>query len=305
MSKEIPLIQKEDLFTANGHVHIHLSNEYKDYVGVLHQHKFIEIVYILSGRAKHIINDNEYAVKKGDISVINPYEAHAFVADPSCSEEFIAYDLMFTPDFIDKACLENDDFSQLSDSFMFYSLFPDEKEFKERFNLVPNCHYELETVFEKIYHEYQNKKTGYVNLIRVYTAEIIIKLLRKIQELAQSSISESQKKLVMNVIEYIENNYSIHINTEEIASKMFFNKNYLAKLFKKETGLSINEFVREIRLREACRQLLSTDRNISEIAYDCGFNDIKTFYILFKKYMGCTPKLYRAQGQERTQKLVQ
>ena len=293
MQNEIPLVEKEDLFAENENVHIHLSNEFKDYVGILHKHKFIEIVYIVSGKAKHVINQNEYDVKKGDISVINPYEAHAFFADTSCGEEFVAYDLMFTPDFIDKTCLESDDFSHLSESFMFYSLFPDEKEFKERFNLVPNCNFELETVFEKIYYEYKNKKDGYINLIRVYTAEIIIKLLRKIQEFKKTKISESQKQLVSSVTEYIENNYSIKINTEEIASKMFFNKNYISKLFKKETGLSINEFVREIRLKEACRQLATTNRNITAIAFDCGFSDIKTFYLTFKKYMGCTPKVYR------------
>lgn len=298
VGKEIPLIKKEDLFTGHDSVHIHLSNEFKDYVGVLHKHKFIEIVYIVSGKAKHIINENEYFVKKGDISVINPDEAHAFLADENCSDEFVAYDLMFTPDFIDKACLESDDFSQLSDSFMFYSLFPDEKEFKERFNLVPNCHYELESVFEKIYHEYQNHKNGYVNLIRVYVAEIIIKLLRKIQDCEKERISESKKKIVFEVIEYIEQNYSIKINTEKIAARMFFNKNYISKLFKKQTGLSINEFVREIRLKEACRQLSGTRRNITDIAYDCGFTDMKTFYQVFKKYMGCTPKAYRDNGEK-------
>ena len=159
--KDVPLVKKEDLFTDNGSVHIHLSNEFKDYVGILHKHKFIEIVYIISGRAKHVINENEYFVKRGDISVINPNEVHAFYADEECDEEFVAYDLMFTPDFIDKACLEGDDFSQLSASFMFYSLFPDDKEFKERFNLVPSCNFEFETVFEKIYNEYKNRKIGY------------------------------------------------------------------------------------------------------------------------------------------------
>ena len=200
---------------------------------------------------------------------------------------------MFTPDFIDKVCLESDNFSQLSESFMFYSLFPDETEFTERFNLISNCNFEFETIFEKIYCEYKNKKNGYINLIRVYIAEIIITLLRKIQDFGKTKISESQKKLVIDVIEYIENNYSIKINTEKIASKMFFNKNYISKLFKKETGVSINEFIIEIRLKEACRQIVSTDRNITDIAFDCGFSDIKTFYLKFKKYIGCTPKSYR------------
>ena len=102
------------------------------------------------------------------------------------------------------------------------------------------------------------------------------------------------------VIEYIENNYSIKINTEEIASKMFFNKNYISKLFKSEKGLSIAEFVREIRLKEACRLIGSTNRNISEIAAECGFSDMKTFYLAFKKYVGVTPKAYRDSLAKRS-----
>ncbi len=292
MNENVVVIEKELLFKQHHNVHIHLSDECKDYVGVLHQHKFIEIVYILSGRARHIIDDREYAVKKGDISVINSYEAHAFLAEEDCDEPFLAYDLMFTPDFLDQSCLSGEDFSLLSDSFLFYSLFPDEKDFKERFNLIPN-QYELGSVFDKVYTEYKSRKTGYVNLIRIYTAEIMIRLLRKIQYQDENNLSAAQKHIVLEIMDYIENNYSIKIKTEEIASKLFFNKNYISKLFKKETGISIHEFVKEIRIKEACKLLSKTNQTIAEIAKDCGFSDMKTFYSVFKKQTGCTPKAYR------------
>lgn len=293
MKDNAVVIEKDFFFKQHNNVHIHVSDECRDYVGVLHKHKFIEVVYIISGRAKHIIDQKEYFVKKGDVSVINADETHAFMADETCEEAFLAYDLMFTPDFIDNACLAGDDFSRLSDSFLFYSLFPDDKEFKERFNLIPNCRYELGSVFEKIYAEYKGQKNGYINLIRLYSAEILIKLLRKIQYVNQNNLSTAQKRIVMNIIEYIEQNYSIKIKTEEIASKMFFNKNYISKLFKKETGLSIHEFVKDIRIKEACKLLSTTQNTIADIAADCGFTDMKTFYSVFKKFTGCTPKAYR------------
>ena len=288
----IVTIEKEDLFRENQNIHIHRSDELSDYVGVLHRHRFIEVVYILSGRARHIIEEKEYAVQKGDISVINTNEVHAFMADPDCDEPFLAYDLMFTPDFLDQNGLADKDFSLLSDAFLFYSLFPEEQDFKQRFNLIPR-QYELGAIFEKIYTEYKNQKIGYLNLIRIYTAEIIIRLFRRIQHREETTLSPAQKGLVEKVIAYIEENYNIKIKTEEIASRLFFNKNYISRLFKQETGLSIHEFVRELRIKEACRQLSSTRRTVSDIACDCGFSDMKTFYAVFKKQTGYTPKAYR------------
>ena len=292
MSITVSTIDKEYFFNPGYNVHIHISNECKDYVGVLHNHEFIEVVYIISGKAKHVIDQNEYRINKGDISIINPGESHAFYADKECEEEFLAYDLMFTPDFLDSSLFEGGDFSLLSDSFLFYSLFHDDIS-KNNYNLIEGCGYELESVFDKIYHEYKGNKVGNINLIRVYIVEIIIKLIRRIKHLNKNPITPAQRKLVSQVTEYIQKNYNININTSEIASNLFFHKNYIAKLFKKETGLSIHEFIREIRLKEVCRLLITTDKTIIEIASECGFSDIKTFYQTFKKHTGMTPKKYR------------
>ena len=293
MDKEIPFIRKEDLFSKGANVHIHLSTELEEYVGVLHKHNFIEIVYVVSGCATHIIGDREYPVKRGDVSIINPDEAHAFMSDKNSEEKFVAYDLMFTPDFLGSSSPAGDDFSKLANSFLFYSLFPESGDFKERFNLIADCGYEISSIFEKIYDEYKAERRSYVNLIRLYVAEIVIRLSRKLEAEEENRITPAQKQLVMETVRYIEQNYSIKINADEIASKLFFNKNYISRLFRKETGLSIHEFVRNIRMKETCKRLENTNDTISDIASDCGFNDMKSFYQMFKAYTGKTPKAYR------------
>ena len=68
MKDSVVTIEKDYFFKQHNHVHIHLSDECKDYIAVLHKHKFIEVVYILSGKAKHIMEQKEYFVKKGDVS---------------------------------------------------------------------------------------------------------------------------------------------------------------------------------------------------------------------------------------------
>lgn len=290
---DVPVFTREDFFRDNESVYIQLSDEFKEYVGIVHKHEFIEIVYIISGRATHIVDGKSYQVKKGDISVINRKEEHCFFADEEYEEKFIAYDLMFTPDFLNNDILSGEDFSILSNSFLFYSLFPDENGYIRRLNLIENCNFEFGSIFDKIYYEYKNRQTGYLNLIRVYTAELIIKLFRKIESSEKSSLTQGQRDIVKSVIDYIKTNYNISIRMEDISSKLFFNKNYIGKLFKQETGMPVSDFIREIRINEACRQLKETDKIITDIAPSCGYNDMKSFYAAFKKSKGITPNEYR------------
>jgi len=296
MKQSVPVIEKESFFPQHSNVHIHRSSECMEFVGVLHRHDFVEIVYVISGSATHILGDNTYLVKKGDVVVVDPNEDHAFIPEKNGEEEFLTYDLMFTPDFLDKKCLGGHDFSSLADSFLFYSLFQENPQYHSSLYLIPGCGYGLYTVFDNIYYEYHRKDLGYIDLIRIYVAQIIILLLRKLQKQKESALTGSQQALVQEVISYIENNYSYRIRAEEIASNMFFNRNYIAKLFKQETGRSIREFVSEIRIKEACKLLASTDMSIADIASACGFLDMKTFYQFFKKNTGFTPKAYRDQN---------
>ena len=108
-----------------------------------------------------------------------------------------------------------------------------------------------------------------------------------------TSLTSNQKDIVNSVIEYIKVNYNIHIRMEDISQKLFFNKSYIGKIFKQETGMPVSEFIREIRINEICRQLSESDKKISDIAISCGYSDMKTFYSAFTNRTGLTPKEYR------------
>lgn len=295
----VPLFTRESFFRQGESVYIHSSDEFREYIGIPHKHEFIEITYIVSGCATHIVDGKSYSVQKGDLSVINSREAHCFIANSSCGEKFETYDLMFTTDFLSNEILSGEDFSTLSRSFLFYSLFPDENGYIRRLNLIKDCGFEFESIFAKIYDEYKRHDIGCINLIRVYTAELIIKLFRKINASYQSRLSQSQKEVVRSVVSYIKANYNISIKMEDISSKLFFNKDYITKLFKREFGMPVSDFIREIRINEACRLLLTTNKIISDIALSCGYNDMKTFYAAFRKTKGMTPNKYRESARNQ------
>ncbi len=96
------------------------------------------------------------------------------------------------------------------------------------------------------------------------------------------------------VKKYIEENYrDPNITLERLADEFGGSPNYMGRLFKKDTGLSVAEYINEIRLREVMSELRGTTRPAKEIAEQCGFISSNYFYTYFRKKTGLTPQTYR------------
>ena len=74
---------------------------------------------------------------------------------------------------------------------------------------------------------------------------------------------------------------------------VYLSPDYLGKIFKTKNGLSIGETIQKVRIERVCEMLGATNKTIREIAFACGFEDIKFFYSVFKKRMGVLPSTYR------------
>lgn len=108
-----------------------------------------------------------------------------------------------------------------------------------------------------------------------------------ISEVKQTfTIVESAKK-------YIKQHYSENIDRDEVAKSVYLTPNYLSKLFNKETGLTIRDYINQLRIDEAKKLLNSTSKAISVIAMDVGFENVSYFSTVFKKYCGCNPDAWR------------
>lgn len=104
-------------------------------------------------------------------------------------------------------------------------------------------------------------------------------------------------KEIMRATEYIQKHYNEDISLAFVAEYVGKSKNYFSTLFKQEVGISFVEYINNIRIREACRLLLTTDKLSYEIATDVGFCNYKYFSSVFRKQMNCSPDRYRREGQ--------
>ncbi|MBQ7340530.1 MAG: AraC family transcriptional regulator [Clostridia bacterium] len=280
-------------FRGEQRVYIHVSSDFQDYVGVLHEHEFIEAVYVISGKAVHTVGNREYQVSGGDVVIINSRVPHKFTEICESEEKFVAYDLMFTPDFLDAKAINMSEFESLKNSFLLSSLFPESTELLPDMHVSKKRYSDYGELFSKIYYEFQGKEKGYVQLIRAYVIELIIKFFRDLEKDGVKEASRENVALIHSAMEYIERNLNVKLHVDEIASNIFLSPDYFRKLFKKVTGQTVSGFQQALRVDNAKKLLTTTDKSVEEICFSVGYNDLKSFYQAFKKETGKTPNEYR------------
>lgn len=125
-------------------------------------------------------------------------------------------------------------------------------------------------------------------------------LWNKLEELLNQCISligkemkKIQTKPIRIVKEYIDIHFAGEISLEKIADEAGLSANYVSALFRKETGITFQDYVISKRMDHAADLLRKTDFSISEISEMCGYEDVKYFSKLCKKTLGIKPSEYR------------
>ncbi|SDD58862.1 two-component system, response regulator YesN [Paenibacillus sp. UNCCL117] len=92
---------------------------------------------------------------------------------------------------------------------------------------------------------------------------------------------------------YISENLHVDFSREDLAAHVFLNPAYISRLFRKETGHSLSDFVLQERMKLAADWLLETDQPVSQIAVHLGYGNFSHFARMFKRVYGVTPQEYR------------
>lgn len=111
---------------------------------------------------------------------------------------------------------------------------------------------------------------------------------------------EQSQSVVERVIQFIKLHISEDLSREEIANHVFLNPDYLTRIFKKETGMAISDYLFQERLRLAQELLAKTEIPIGAIASRIGYANFSHFSRMFKKYTNLNPNEYRQLHHQAT-----
>lgn len=103
---------------------------------------------------------------------------------------------------------------------------------------------------------------------------------------------------IAKCIDYINQNIHAHISVEDIARQINVTSSYLSRLFRKETSITIMDYVRNRKIAAAKDLLLHTDFSIADVSYILAFNDQSHFTDVFRKAVGTTPKKFRESARK-------
>jgi AraC-like DNA-binding protein len=109
---------------------------------------------------------------------------------------------------------------------------------------------------------------------------------------------DTDKTRINTVYNYIQTHYQEQVSLADIASRLNMSEEYFSRYFSKTMKKPFFEFLNEYKISRACKLLIETDKQISEICYASGFESIPFFYRQFKKFKDCQPKTYRTNYQK-------
>jgi len=107
------------------------------------------------------------------------------------------------------------------------------------------------------------------------------------------SSEEGSLRKVSEMARFIAENHAEPLPLDQVADHVGLHPNYAMTLFRRHYGMTLNTYVTRMRVCQAQYLLISTDDDVSRIAFDTGFGSISRFYAAFKSVSGTTPRRYR------------
>ncbi len=250
----------------------------------MHSHDFHEIAIVYSGKGIHLTQQGNYEIQAGDVLSIKPGQLHGFKK----IENLVLMNVLVRPSFF------NEDPLGLSQVIGFSSLFA--PEIKPN---APIAHvrmnqlqlFEVRAIIESSQQEIMAQQSGYVPQSISLFMQLIVFILRVNSN--RDFSSSSAKNSASMLIKHIEKNFRKTITMSDLVEISGLSESSILRTFKRITGYPPFVYQNRIRMFAAINELISTDKDITQIALDTGFSDSNYFSRSFKKFMKMTPTEYR------------
>jgi AraC family transcriptional regulator, melibiose operon regulatory protein len=242
------------------------------------QHNEIEINYFPQGTITYLIQDKKIMIPARKFAVfwgLVPHQIVHFQGDSPyfvCTIPFSQFLEWKLPDLFVDRILNGEVLIETSDIYSQFDEF-----------------------FLNIWFNDLNKKyTTEISLL-----EIRARLLRMAESILPdkdnvlSSIRSNEISNVERIAIYIAQNYHNPLKVADIARTVHLHPDYANAIFKKAFGCTLTHYISEERISHAKRKLVATDKSITEISFECGFNSISRFNEAFRKNSKCTPREFR------------
>jgi len=260
-------------------VRFYLSVDEGSYV-TPHWHNSLEIVYMLEGSMTVTFENKKVTILPEEFIIVNSRTIHAVT-----SKNNRALVLQIPSSVFEKYVRNIDSFN--------FDIDMHKKNKDEIIKLN-----RIKRMFHDMHEVYDTQPEGYLLRFNSLLYEMLFTLIHSYSyKLAQKQINKNNKYLdrLKEITTFLNTYHNEHITVFKVADKFGYNLDYLSRFFKKYMGLTIIDYLYEIRINYVYQDLIDTDFNINEIFEKHGCSNYRVAMKFFKRRYGCTPKEKRKQ----------
>ncbi|GGD57629.1 helix-turn-helix domain-containing protein [Paenibacillus nasutitermitis] len=250
-----------------------------------HRHDFLEFSYVIEGRGREGINGSFHPMVPGVFTFILPFQIHEIITDPG--QTLVLFNCTFSMNLL----MEAGGHMELD------RLLAQDEGLAAFIQLTGADHERFCSHLYELLAEYEGQDSWRAPMIKAKLAELLIHFDRKRragQGRADSVAAAAVKpNPTWQMIHYIQNHYQESLTLSDLSRKFSMSMSRISERIKEMTELTFTQFLNDLRIRHACSLLVSTMMNVTEIAYEVGYNSYKTFSRLFRERKGVVPTVYR------------
>jgi AraC family L-rhamnose operon transcriptional activator RhaR len=258
----------------------------------LHTHSFYEICYAYAGQGIFRVQGQAHPVRAGEVFIARPGEEHEIISSEQepLGIYFWSYTLVRGKPAAEASTAPGvQAIDRLLERFI-ESTIPVSTR-------VPGMRQTLELLTEEIVRQ----EPGCLSVIEALAGKLLLDTARAVvQSVAGESVAppvrNASEAVARTIQRYLQDNAARPITLRDVAAQVHLSERQAARVFKREIGQTVLQYLTHLRLQAAAQMLLRRDLPVKRIAAEVGYPDVHYFATLFRKHIGFTPGAFRDAG---------
>lgn len=277
-----PLILRKADFFASATQPVAVADRYPQHVFAEHTHEFCELVLVWRGNGLHILNGRPYRITRGDLFYIRAEDKHAYAS----VNDLVLQNVIYCPERLTL----NVDWGQHIPGFQATSWTP-------HWRLGTTGMAQAKQVIALL--EQESKQAAAAashQMAELLFAQLVLTLSRHryATDNLQATASET---LLDKLITALAGSLNRPFMVDAFCEREQCSERTLRQQFRAQTGMTINHYLRQLRVCHAQYLLQHTELMIGEVAMRCGFEDSNYFSVVFTREVGMTPSQWRHRSR--------